>query len=207
MLENADDFVIAHALHSRTLAAPRLDLIDEITPPTPYSAVRVPCPVCRGKYTPPSAFRTHSTKISLPSAADLFDSVEANSASYMSAPVPLADTPLTTPKRKNKDGGGSGSGSGAKKSKASSTGDKKAAGKGGGGGSGPSRGLIPPQMSRPNIVTEDSALWSSDSTIKRQRQVEAEKKGRARKEKDAEKGGKDSLSYKQREKVCVSSVA
>lgn len=154
---------------------------------------------------PPSASRTHSMKISLPSAADLFDSVEANSASYMSAPVPSADTPLTTPKRKNKDGGGSGSGSGAKKSKSSSAGDKQAAGKGGGGGGGPSRGLIPPQMSRPNIVTEDSALWSSDSAIKRQRQVEAEKKGRARKEKDAEKGGKESLSYKQREKVCVGS--
>lgn len=146
-------------------------------------------------------------KVSLPSAADLFDSVEANSASYMSAPVPSADTPLTTPKRKNKDGGGSGSSSGAKKSKTSSAGEKQAAGQGGGGGGGgPSRGLIPPQMSRPNIVTEDSALWSSDSTIKRQRQVEAEKKGRARKERDAEKGGKDSLSYKQREKVCVGSV-
>ena len=136
-------------------------------------------------------------KISLPSAADLFDSVEANSASFMSAPVPSADTPLTTPKRKNKDS--SGGGSGAKKIKTPSAGEKQAAGEGGGG---PSRGLIPPQMSRPNIVTEDSALWSSDSAIKRQRQVEAEKKGRARKEKD----GKDSLSYKQREKVCVVSV-
>lgn len=144
-------------------------------------------------------------KISLPSAADLFDSVDTSSASFMSAPVPSADTPLTTPKRKNKDGGGgSGSGGGAKKSKGS--GKKQAGGNGGGGGGGPSRGLIPPQMSRPNIVTEDSKLWSSDSAIKRQRQVEAEKKGRARKEKDGEKGGKDSLSHKQREKVCVGSV-
>ena len=138
-------------------------------------------------------------KISLPSAADLFDSVEASSASFMSAPVASADTPLTTPKRKHKDSGG-GSGSGSKKSKGPLAGEKAAAGKGDGG---PSRGLIPPQMSRPNIVTEDSALWSSDSAIKRQRQVEAEKKGRARKEKGAEKGGKDSLSFKQREKVRI----
>eukprot|EP00904_Undaria_pinnatifida_P001278 jgi/Undpi1/11150/HiC_scaffold_30.g13448.m1 len=143
--------------------------------------------------------QTKPTKpqISLPSAADLFDSVEASSASFMSAPVASADTPLTTPKRKHKDSGG-GSGSGSKKSKGPLAGEKAAAGKGDGG---PSRGLIPPQMSRPNIVTEDSALWSSDSAIKRQRQVEAEKKGRARKEKGAEKGGKDSLSFKQREKA------
>lgn len=132
-------------------------------------------------------------QISLPSAADMFDSVDTSSASFMSAPVPAADVPLTTPKRKKADGeGGGGSSSGNKKSK-----DSKGAAAGGS-SSLSKKGLIPPQMSRPNIVTEDSALWSSDATMKRQRQSEADRRGAAA---GKEKGGKDSLTFKQREKA------
>eukprot|EP00752_Nemacystus_decipiens_P005279 g4787.t1 len=134
--------------------------------------------------------------ISLPSAADLFDSVDTSAASFMSAPVASEDVPLTTPKRKNPDGGGGSSSGGGKKSK-----DAKGA------AAAPNKGLIPPQMSRPNIVTEDSALWSSDASMKRQRQGEAERRGGAAsaagvgKGKGGEKGKKDSLTFKQREKA------
>lgn len=136
-------------------------------------------------------------QISLPSAADLFDSVDTSSASFMSAPVASEDVPLTTPKRKNPGGGGGSSSSGGKKSK-----DSKGA------AAGPNKGLIPPQMSRPNIVTEDSALWSSDASMKRQRQGEAERRGAAAaaaggKGKGGEKGKKDSLTFKQREKASA----
>eukprot|EP00903_Cladosiphon_okamuranus_P009079 g8680.t1 len=135
-------------------------------------------------------------QISLPSAADLFDSVDTSSASFMSAPAASEDVPLTTPKRKNTDDGGGGGGSNSKKSK-----DSKGA------AAGPNKGLIPPQMSRPNVVTEDSALWSSDASMKRQRQGEVERRGAAAaaagggKGKAGEKGKKDSLTFKQREKA------
>lgn len=132
------------------------------------------------------------SQVSLPSAADLFDSVDTSSASFMSAPVAPEDVPLTTPKRKKTDGEGSSS-SGNKKGRESRGAAGAGAAGGGGGAAGPNKGLIPPQMSRPNVVTEDSALWSSDASMKRQRQGEAERKGK--------KGGKDSLTFKQREKV------
>ncbi|CAM9993682.1 unnamed protein product [Scytosiphon promiscuus] len=111
-------------------------------------------------------------QISLPSAADMFNSVDTSSASFMSAPVAAEDVPLTTPKRKKADGdGGGGSSSGNKKSKGSKGADASS-GAGGAGGASSSassnRGLIPPQMSRPNIVTEDSALWSPAAVSNRQ---------------------------------------
>lgn len=146
-------------------------------------------------------------QVSLPSAADLFDSVDADTASFMSAPPggagADAEMPLTTPKRKNEATDGEGAGnsinSGNKKSKqAQVVGGKKAAE--------PSRGLVPPQMSRPNIVTEDTRLWSSDATLKRQRQMAELGKGKSKggaagEGTDAAKGGKDSKTFKQREKV------
>ncbi|CAM9229662.1 unnamed protein product [Hapterophycus canaliculatus] len=138
-------------------------------------------------------------QISLPSAADMFDSVDTSSASFMSAPVAAGDVPLTTPKRKKTDGDGGGKSSGNKKSK-DSKGAAAGSGSGGAGGASSSsnKGLIPPQMSRPNIVTEDSALWSSDASMKRQRQGEADRRGAAAAK---GKGAKDSLTFKQREKA------
>ena len=147
------------------------------------------------QFNSPPSLRKY--QISLPSAADLFDSVDTSSASFMSAPAAPEDVPLTTPKRKKTDGDGSGSSSN-KKSR-----ESKGAAGAGGAAAGPNKGLIPPQMSRPNVVTEDSALWSSDASMKRQRKGEAERKGAAAAaaEGKGKKGGKDSLSFKQREKV------
>lgn len=147
-------------------------------------------------------------QISLPSAADLFDSVEAGAASFMSAPVPESDVPLTTPKRKPKARDGRSNSSDPKRAKGSSTGEGNNE-RANASHSGQPKGFIPPQMTRPNIVTEDSALWSSNASIKRQRQLEAGRRGSggggaaaAKKGKDGgEKGGKDSMSFKQREKV------
>lgn len=130
------------------------------------------------------------SQVSLPSAADLFDSVDTSSASFLSAPAAsAADAPLSTPKRKKTDGGG---GSSNKQSKDS---------KGGAGSA--NKGLVPPQMSRPNIVTEDSALWSSDASRKRQRQGEAERRGAAAAAAGGKGkgGGAKDLTFKQREKV------
>lgn len=138
-------------------------------------------------------------KVSLPSAADMFDSVEAGAASFMAAPVPSAEVPLTTPKRKKTGDAGSSNnsrGSSSSKKNKTSAGAEEAAASTAGEPSN-CRRLIPPQMSRPNIVTEDSAMWSSDAEVKRRRQVEAERRGGAGKG----KGGKDSLTFKQREKV------
>lgn len=122
----------------------------------------------------------------------------------MSAP-PTAESPLTTPKRKEEPSGG-GSTNSAKRNKASS-GAKEAGAGAGAGEQTPSRGLIPPQMNRPNIVTEDSSLWSSDAAVKRKRLMEAEKRGAAKGKGAGAAGGKDSLSFKQREKVRLSSTA
>lgn len=151
-------------------------------------------------YGTPFGLGVRQEKISLPSAADLFDSVGVGSFMSPSGPAnPATDSPVITEKTKcRKDGGGvNSSSSNAKKRKSNAEGGKSG---------GVSRGLIPPQMSRPNIVTEDSALWSSDASVKRQRQTAAENKraggGGAGKGQGAdEKGAKGSLSYKQREKV------
>lgn len=140
-------------------------------------------------------------KISLPSAADLFDSVGVGSFMSPSGPaIPATDSPATATPKRRKDGGSihrsSISSSSAKRNKSNAEGEKSG---------GVSKGLIPPQMSRPNIVTEDSALWSSDASVKRQRQTAAENKragGGAGNGKGVdEKGAKGSMTYKQREKV------
>lgn len=141
-------------------------------------------------------------KISLPSAADLFDSVGVGSFMSPSGPAnPATDSPATATPKRRKDAGSinrssSSSSSSAKRNKCNAEGEKSG---------GVSKGLIPPQMSRPNIVTEDSALWSSDASVKRQRQTAAENKragGGAGKGKGVdEKGAKGSMTYKQREKV------
>ena len=135
-------------------------------------------------------------KVSLPSAADLFNSVDAGTASFMIAPS-SSETPVITPKRKVTDRGSEGT----KKSKSSVAGAKEP-GTSSGGDARAFKGFTPPQMSRPNIVTEDSSMWSSDATLKRQRQLEAEKRrgGDEREPGSGKKGGKD-LNFKQREKV------
>lgn len=124
----------------------------------------------------------------------------------MSTPSSVPESPYTkTPKSTRGGGGGASSraetgnnGSSSKKRKTENAGSKGAKKE-------PSRGLLPPQISRPNVVTEDSALWSSDATVKRQRQLQADRRVGARSEAGGAKGekgekGKD-LSFKQREKV------
>ncbi|CAM9300550.1 unnamed protein product [Sphacelaria rigidula] len=136
--------------------------------------------------------------LSLPSAADLFDSVDT--ASFMSTPGPVPESPYTKAPK-----GGDARGAGAS-GKNNSSGKKRKSGdlaSKGGEKKESSRGLVPPQMTRPNVVTEDSALWSSDATMKRQRQLEAERRaggGAAGSGAKGKKGNKD-LSFKQREKV------
>ncbi|CAM9832762.1 unnamed protein product [Pylaiella littoralis] len=149
-----------------------------------------------------------SPRISLPSAADLFDSVDTSTASFMSAPAASEDVPLTTPKRKKADSGGSSGSNRRGKYSKGGTASSGGAAAGAGAGGASNKGLIPPQMSRPNVVTEDSALWSSDASMKRQRQGEAERRGAAAATPAAAaaggkggKGGKDSLTFKQREKA------
>lgn len=113
----------------------------------------------------------------------------------MSAPGPVPESPYTfAPKRKSEGAGSSATATGGSSNKKSTAGGEKGA-KGE-----PSRGLIPPQMSRPNIVTEDVALWSSDATVKRQkRQLEMERRAGGAGGKGGVQGKE--LTFKQREKV------
>lgn len=102
----------------------------------------------------------------------------------MTPATSVGASPLTVPKRKH---GAAGSQNGSDESnKKWKTGET----------SEPSRSFVPPQMSRPNVVTEDAALWSSDATLRRQRQA-ASSKARD----DDEAKGKESTNFKQREKV------
>ncbi|CAM9125572.1 unnamed protein product [Discosporangium mesarthrocarpum] len=123
-------------------------------------------------------------KIALPSAADLFDSVDGASFMSTSAPDP---TPSAMPTKRKGSPGNAGSAA-LKGTRGNAAGNQK-------GDAVPrSQGLIPPQMSRPNIVTEDVGAWSSDTAVKRQRHKEAEKQG-------DKKGKGEQKSYKQREKA------
>lgn len=137
----------------------------------------------------------------------MFDSVDTSAASFMSAPAASEDIPLTTPKRKKTESGGGSSSSSSSNKKGKDSKGGAASSSGAGAGGAPNKGLIPPQMSRPNVVTEDSALWSSDASMKRQRQGEVERRGAAAAAAAGAaggkggKGGKDSLTFKQREKV------
>ncbi|CAM9572290.1 unnamed protein product [Choristocarpus tenellus] len=127
---------------------------------------------------------SEESKVTLPSAADLFDSVD--SASFMPATI---SAPLPNPivkKRKGPGKGGEVSGGTIGKSGIGSSNVTNLNSK--------SQGMIPPQMSRPNIVTEDVGAWSSDVSVKRQKQLETEKRSS-----DA-KAKVDGKNFKQREK-------
>lgn len=124
-----------------------------------------------------------ATKVALPSAADLFDSV--GTSSFVS-PAEVDDAEVSPSLHKRKTGGSlEGKGSGESKDKKSKPGAKNE----------PPLAFVPPQMSRPNVVTEDATLWSTNASLKRQKQAAG---GKA---KSGAEGKKDSLTYKQREKV------